>query len=193
MVFAVGPLTNIALLYKLYPGISSKIKALWIMGGNHLGRGNVTKCGEFNFWYDPEAAHIVLEETTCPMFIFPWEACLDASKETPLHDWRLKVLPSVENPVTKLMDPVDEKYSYHQAFIPADAYLTCCFLVPRMIKTISNYHVTVELNGQHSRGQMIIDYKGIEKPNAQVIQSIDTEIFKRLLMWFCDHDISDFD
>jgi inosine-uridine nucleoside N-ribohydrolase len=52
-ILSLAPLTNIALLYKLYPEISQKIKSLYIMGGNHLGVGNTTMHAEFNFWFDP--------------------------------------------------------------------------------------------------------------------------------------------
>ena len=31
------------------------------MGGTTTGAGNVTATAEFNFWYDPEAAFVVLD------------------------------------------------------------------------------------------------------------------------------------
>jgi inosine-uridine nucleoside N-ribohydrolase len=193
VIFAVGPLTNIALLYKLYPEISSKIKALWIMGGNFQGIGNITNCGEFNFWSDPEAAHIVLAESKCPLYIYPWEACLQASKATPLTQWRLKTLSSNQNAITNFMDPIDTKIQIKGNFIPCDSYATACFMIPQMITKMENCHVTVELAGNLTRGQMVIDHKKTEKPNAFVIQEIDAEMFKRFLMWICDHENSNFD
>lgn len=76
-IISVGPLTNLALAYKMYPGISSQIKDIFIMGGNHLGVGNMTKTAEFNFHADPESAHIVLDNSKCMITILPWEACLE--------------------------------------------------------------------------------------------------------------------
>jgi inosine-uridine nucleoside N-ribohydrolase len=61
------------------------------MGGNHLGVGNVSACAEFNFWSDPEAAHIVFSETKCPTYVFPWEPCVD-DPQMPFADWRIKKL-----------------------------------------------------------------------------------------------------
>ncbi|MDH5161658.1 nucleoside hydrolase [Heyndrickxia sp. FSL K6-6286] len=53
-----GPLTNIALLIKVFPEVRSKIEYISIMGGG-LDRGNKTPLAEFNIYVDPEAAQIV--------------------------------------------------------------------------------------------------------------------------------------
>lgn len=62
------------------------------MGGNYQGVGNVTSCAEFNFFGDPEAANIVLAESKCPIYIYPWELCLEASKATPLKEFYRKTI-----------------------------------------------------------------------------------------------------
>ncbi|HET9755989.1 MAG TPA: nucleoside hydrolase, partial [Candidatus Limnocylindrales bacterium] len=54
----IGPLTNIALLLRLYPELASRIAHLSIMGGS-IGEGNSTVSAEFNIYADPEAADIV--------------------------------------------------------------------------------------------------------------------------------------
>jgi len=185
ILFAVGPLTNIALLYKLNPGISSKIKELHVMGGNYKGNGNISRAAEFNFWSDPEAAHIVLAESKCPITIFPWESCLDASTATPMVDWRMNVLGKLDSVVTNFLNPVDVNCAVRGNWIPCDCYLMVCFLLPRLIKKVEDYHVTVELAGNYARGQMIIDHLKREKPNARVIEEIDAELFKELMMWIC--------
>ena len=56
----IGPLTNIALLLRLYPHLASKISHLCLMGGS-IGLGNVTPAAECNIWADPEAAARVFE------------------------------------------------------------------------------------------------------------------------------------
>ena len=56
---ATGPLTNIAMLLRLFPEIKKKIEEILFMGGSLCG-GNVTAAAEFNFYADPEAAKIVL-------------------------------------------------------------------------------------------------------------------------------------
>ena len=59
-IVATGPLTNIATAIRADPGLVRRLAGISIMGGG-LGFGNTTPAAEFNFWADPEAAHIVLE------------------------------------------------------------------------------------------------------------------------------------
>jgi hypothetical protein len=41
---------------------------------NFSGIGNTTAAAEFNFYCDPEAAHVVIRNMKCPITILPWEA-----------------------------------------------------------------------------------------------------------------------
>mgnify|MGYP001377488867 FL=1 len=59
-IIAIGPLTNIAEVFKKDPDTFKLIKNLYVMGGIGEGRGNITDYAEFNFWVDPDAADIVL-------------------------------------------------------------------------------------------------------------------------------------
>lgn len=61
-----------------------------------------------------------------------------------------------------------------------------------MAKKVEKRHVTVELTGNHTRGQMVNDHVGKETPNAYIIEQIDVEMFKQFMMWVCEHDVSDF-
>ncbi|MFL5685336.1 MAG: nucleoside hydrolase [Chloroflexota bacterium] len=54
----IGPLTNIALVLRLYPELADRIAHLSIMGGS-IGEGNTTVSAEFNIYADPEAADVV--------------------------------------------------------------------------------------------------------------------------------------
>jgi inosine-uridine nucleoside N-ribohydrolase len=55
-----GPLTNIALLLAIHPGIVDRVERVVLMGGA-IAEGNVTPAAEFNIWADPEAARRVFE------------------------------------------------------------------------------------------------------------------------------------
>ena len=59
IIVASAPLTNLALLLRMYPRISSRIERIVMMGGS-AGLGNATATAEFNVWHDPEAAAVVL-------------------------------------------------------------------------------------------------------------------------------------
>lgn len=58
------------------------------------GVGNISSSAEYNFYTDPEAAHIVLESTKCPITIVPWEACLAESVKISLVSgiWKIDII-----------------------------------------------------------------------------------------------------
>jgi pyrimidine-specific ribonucleoside hydrolase len=62
-VAAIGPLTNLALLLRVFPDAAARIGRLVVMGGSAARGGNVTAAAEFNAWSDPEAAHAVFTST----------------------------------------------------------------------------------------------------------------------------------
>jgi inosine-uridine nucleoside N-ribohydrolase len=47
------------------------------MFSSRSGVGNVTKAAEFNFYADPEAAHIVFDSINQDIVLLPWETCLE--------------------------------------------------------------------------------------------------------------------
>lgn len=54
-----APMTNIALLVRMYPEVLVNVERIVFMGGS-ASVGNATPVAEFNTWHDPEAAEIVL-------------------------------------------------------------------------------------------------------------------------------------
>lgn len=54
-----GPLTNLALAFRLAPDILPKLRRIVLMGGA-IGLGNITPAAEFNAYVDPHAAAIIL-------------------------------------------------------------------------------------------------------------------------------------
>ena len=64
-VYAAGPLTNIALAVSIDPEFAALTQGIVIMGGSLAPRTDDPEFAnnprhEFNFWFDPEAAHITL-------------------------------------------------------------------------------------------------------------------------------------
>jgi inosine-uridine nucleoside N-ribohydrolase len=57
-VVATGPLTNVALALRKAPSIRHELSEIIVMGGSTVG-GNETAAAEFNFYVDPDAAHVV--------------------------------------------------------------------------------------------------------------------------------------
>lgn len=65
-----APLSNIAMLLRMYPRIGDKIERIYVMGGTFAAPGNTTPAAEFNVRYDPEAAAIVLH-SGLPVTLYP--------------------------------------------------------------------------------------------------------------------------
>src|SRR5215470_13970994 len=80
-ILAAGPMTNIALALRLRPDIETKIKRIVFMGGNVGVPGNTTQAAEFNFWFDPEAARIVLRSRIPKKVMFSLDIC----NQAPIH------------------------------------------------------------------------------------------------------------
>jgi inosine-uridine nucleoside N-ribohydrolase len=68
VLYCAGPLTNIALAVRMDPGIVALTKSIYIMGGSSSGGP------ELNWWWDPEAASIVLREPWKEIVVSPFEA-----------------------------------------------------------------------------------------------------------------------
>ena len=70
---ATGALTNVALLFSVYPEVIDRLSELVIMGGAYQGLGNTGPTAEFNIQCDPEAAHIVFESGLKSLVMVPLE------------------------------------------------------------------------------------------------------------------------
>jgi len=97
-ILAIGPLTNIALALSLRPDIETKIKRIVFMGGNVRVAGNASPAAEFNFWFDPEAARIVLRSRIPRKVMFGLDICNTA----PLRKAHFDEIVAARTPITDL-------------------------------------------------------------------------------------------
>ncbi|XP_062140422.1 nucleoside hydrolase [Drosophila sulfurigaster albostrigata] len=196
-IIMVGPLTNLALGYTMYgEQFGGNIKDIYIMGGNYQGMGNSSRAAEFNFHSDPEAAHAVLLKTRCPITILPWEACtkdyfnisinwrLDdfGKRSAVLNHLAIKMLTEVE---TAQWMPM-QQYGFDN-WNPCDALIVATWLFDKQfVRKDSFWHATVELNGTHTRGQMVLDHLREETKfpsNVRIIEKVDDFVFKQIVEW----------
>jgi len=97
-ILALGPMTNIALALRMRPEIETKIKRIVFMGGNINVPGNASASAEFNFWFDPEAAQIVLRSRIPEKVMFGLDICNTA----PIHKREFDQIVAVRTPITNL-------------------------------------------------------------------------------------------
>ncbi len=73
-VIALGPLTNLARLWRRHPAALRAAKQIVVMGGAVNVPGNVSPHAEFNFYSDPTAARVVIE-SGIPLTLIDLAAC----------------------------------------------------------------------------------------------------------------------
>jgi inosine-uridine nucleoside N-ribohydrolase len=148
-IIAIGPLTNIATAIRQEPGLAKKIKKISIMGGViwslPLGpEGNERQNTEFNFWVDPEAAHVVLR-SGIPIALTP----LNVTAKTHLTKYWFEKITAANTPLTNLMkDTMARRYtpSTPDSGHPMHDQLAVASLIdPTLVKSVDIY-VDVDIN-----------------------------------------------
>ncbi|CAN5704683.1 nucleoside hydrolase [soil metagenome] len=189
-IIAQGPLTNIALAFMRDPGLPAKVKRLWIMGGSNNALGNITPAAEFNFYVDPEAAHVVLGggfNTT----LVPWDVCLGdgvlmrdelgpiLGLKTALSEFYL----AVNRGAWEFMRSHPEGMQMDGISHP-DALTIAMAIDHRVIVDQGRYFVDVEHRGDITSGYSLVDRNGVlrKPPNADVVLKADKELFKSMLL-----------
>lgn len=77
-VIALGPLTNLARLWRRNPAALQSAERIVVMGGAVHTEGNATPHAEFNFYSDPTAARIIMESGV-PITLIDLAACRQVS------------------------------------------------------------------------------------------------------------------
>ncbi|XP_054642768.1 inosine-uridine preferring nucleoside hydrolase [Dunckerocampus dactyliophorus] len=190
---ATAPLTNLALAVRMDPSLPSKLRGLYIMGGNTESRGNTTVCGEFNFAADPEAAYIVLSDYQCPTYLacweftcyskLSWEFC-DAWLAQDTHKARFMTRIFRHSIEASHSERFQKEFVAGTGFISCDSYAMAAAVDDSFVTESDHYAVSVELAGTHTRGMMVVDTTGLLKKThkAFIIKKVDMEKFEEMMM-----------
>lgn len=177
---AIGPLTNVALLFALYPEVKTHISRIVLMGGS-LTRGNKGVMAEFNFATDPHAAKMVFDAGV-PLVM----AGLDVG-------WQAAILPEdtakllTMGKTGQMVHALFKKYrsgTFATGLRMYDACAVAYLLKPEIFKT-ADVFVDIELSGKLTSGCSVVDLKGYLKQtaNATVCTEIDPAAFRT---WFIE-------
>ncbi|XP_028292836.1 inosine-uridine preferring nucleoside hydrolase [Gouania willdenowi] len=190
---ATAPLTNLALAVRMDPSLPSKLRGLYIMGGNTESRGNTTVCGEFNFSADPEAAYIVLNDYQCPTYLACWEfTCYSKLSWEFCDTWlaqdskKARFMEQIFQHSIKMSKSqlFEKEFVDGSGFISCDSYAMAAAIDDGFIVKSDCYPVSVELAGTHTRGMMVMDTVGFLKKThkAFIMRKVDMEMFKQMMM-----------
>ncbi len=190
ILFATGPLTNIALALRAHPDLPSLLSRFCIMGGGTFGNsGAYGKKAEFNIWVDPAAAGEVLEKMDVYMVgLDATHACaltpadMNRMRElcgTSPKNWFLRSL-------TEFAIRNSEELGMDNNIIH-DALAVASMLYPGMV-TFEDCHVTVEERpGAENEGQTYVDFerKNGEKVNCHFAVKADQAAFAKRMGEVC--------
>jgi purine nucleosidase len=183
---AIGPLTNLALALRLDPALPSKYKQLTVMGGAVRAMGNTQNhSAEFNFWTDPEAAHIVLDGWP-GVQLLPWETAVEHT----VPQQQVEALMAINSPraeffrriTAKILQFTEKRLGAPQLFAP-DGLAIAAAIEPGFVRRREQRFTRVELAGAITRGQSTVDWYGQsgEPANASLILDVDDARFLELM------------
>ncbi|MFN8524643.1 MAG: nucleoside hydrolase [Chloroflexota bacterium] len=180
----IGPMTNIAMAFRLAPDIKANVSRIVMMGGA-AGRGNVTPSAEFNIYVDPEAA-AVLFESGLPITMVG----LDATHQARITAADIQRIRDLGSPpavmIASLLDwyraGSERRMRWDGAPIH-DALALASIIRPDLIET-QHMNVVVETEGRYTEGRTVCDTVGSSgrAPNADVALGVKRQEFIELLI-----------
>ncbi|MEL6830471.1 MAG: nucleoside hydrolase [Pseudomonadota bacterium] len=180
-----GPLTNIAVAIRQEPAILPKIREIVLMGGAKSVGGNVTPSAEFNIYFDPHAAHIVM---SCgrPIAVFG----LDVTHQLPTTAERLDRIKAIGSPAAQAAHGLLTFYGAAVAnFLSLDGPplhdpCTIAYLLDPTLFTMKPCNIRVETSSELTMGHTAVDLLGVTglPVNAVWATRVDDEAFYDLLI-----------
>jgi purine nucleosidase len=183
--FAIGPLTNVALAIRKEPRFAGAVKEMVIMGGSIREGGNITPQAEFNIYADPHAANIVFH-SGIPITLVP----LDVTHKTMLYTTQIDLLKKIESPISRFIVDATSDYVHFtesKTGIPGCALhdpLTLATIIAPELLTLEEHYMDVDISGGVSTGSTFADfYHTTGKPaNMKVALGVRGEDFVELFL-----------
>jgi pyrimidine-specific ribonucleoside hydrolase len=157
---AIGPLTNVALLYAVHPEVAATLDQVVIMGGSATV-GNTTAAAEFNVWSDPEAAYRVLTDPGLDRAVPTTMVGLDLTLTVPFTEADLALLAggrAAGQAAAAMLRPEAERQRRETglAALPVhDAVAVVALLRPDLLRTRAAT-ITVDCSDEPTRGATVV-------------------------------------
>jgi inosine-uridine nucleoside N-ribohydrolase len=186
-VYAGGPLTNIALAISLDPEFASLAQGLVVMGGSLNPRSDNPEYAsdprhEFNFWFDPEAAHIVLRA--------PWPridlTTVDVTANAPFTQAMLDEIAKSQSPAARYIAAWSQKRTDMW-----DELAACAWIDPAIVTKEVTVYMDVDLSHGPLYGDTLAwpeplkPATGIRLVHAQL--DLDSARFQKLFIDLMTH------
>jgi purine nucleosidase len=148
---ALGPLTNIALALAIDPHFAELTRGIVIMGGSLNPQTSDPEFAtsprrEFNFWFDPEAAHIVLRAHWPRIDV----TTVDVSVKAPFTQQMVDRIAQSQNPAARYI----ASYSQQRYYL-WDEFAACAWLDPSIVTGERQLYMDVDLSHGPSYGDTL--------------------------------------
>jgi purine nucleosidase len=162
-IYAAGPLTNIALAVLIDPHFAELTQGIVIMGGSLSPQTGDPEFAhnprhEFNFWFDPEAAHITLRAHWPRIDL----TTVDISVKTGFTKAMLAEIARSSNPAAKYLATYTDEFYYCWDELAAAAWLD-----PAIITKEEKLYIDVDLNRGPFYGDTL-SWTAANKPSLDV-------------------------
>jgi purine nucleosidase len=148
---AMGPLTNIALALAIEPHFAELTRGIVLMGGSLNPQTadpefSTSPRHEFNFWFDPEAAHIVLRAHWARIDV----TTVDVSVKAPFTQQMVDQIAQSQNPAARYI----AGYSQQRYYL-WDEFAACAWLDPSIVTGERQLYMDVDLSHGPSYGDTL--------------------------------------
>ena len=181
-IYAAGPMTNIALAISIDPEFAGLTKGIVMMGGSLNPATEDPEFAtsprhEFNFWFDPEAAHIVLRADWPRVDV----TTVDVSIKAPFTQAMLDEIKKSQTPAAKYIAAWSQDRYYLW-----DELAACAWLEPGLITKEKLVYMDVDISHGPGYGDTLTwteDFKpatGVRLVHAQV--DVDLARFQKMFV-----------
>jgi inosine-uridine nucleoside N-ribohydrolase len=162
-IYAAGPMTNIALAIAIDPEFAALTKGIVLMGGSLNPQTDDPEFAtsprhEFNFWFDPEAAHIVLRAAWPRIDV----TTVDVSIKVPFTQAMLDEISKSNSPTARYIAAWSQDRYYMW-----DELAACAWLDPSLITQEKQLYMDIDLSHGPSYGDTLTWTERL-KPATQV-------------------------
>ncbi|MGX5680820.1 uridine-preferring nucleoside hydrolase UriH [Schumannella luteola] len=179
-----GALTNIALAVRKEPRIASQVREVVLMGGG-VNVGNWSATSEFNIVIDPEAAHIVFNESW-PLTMVGLDLTHEALATPAVAEAIAAVGTAPARFVGELLEFFGETYKDQQGFEHPPVHDPCAVayvIDPTVMETVK-VPLDIELAGTLTLGMTVADFRAPAPADCttQVARNLDHAKFWGLVV-----------
>ena len=179
-----GALTNIALAARKEPRIVGRVKEVVLMGGGY-STGNWSAVAEFNIVIDPEAAHIVFNESW-PLTMVGLDVTHQALATQDVVERIAAIGTAPARFVGELLDFFAETYREVQGFDAPPVHDACAvaYVIDPSVLQVRRVPLDVELSGSLTLGMTVADFRAPAPADCttQVAVGLDVERFWDLVV-----------